>query len=343
MTCTLKQLTPQLRQGLSPVYLISCDEPQLLQSAKATILAHGKKKQFNLRHTLDVGTENCEAFLRTHISNQDLFAEKTILDIRSPKGTWDKPSTQFLCAYLKKPSPDRLIVISCPKFTKAQQQRAWVKAIDQHGVFILIYDLTPNEHLSWLTTQCKQAQLSLHPEATRLLAERTYGHLLAATQAITRLAQLKTTTPIDLDTLAQLICDQAHYSIYELSDACLLGNPKVAMRMLKKIQEKSTAPSLVLWAINRTLRTLEPMILKKNAGQPTAQILNATWSHQKPPLQAALQRMNSEDLQQYIYLSAQCELCIKGCASQNPWHALAALCLAVAGSPLITQHILTHD
>ena len=84
-----KQLSASLKKNSHPLYIISGDEPLLIQEARDEIIASKKQRGFELRELVTIESNfNWESlYYATEASS--LFAEKKILDIRNPQTKFD--------------------------------------------------------------------------------------------------------------------------------------------------------------------------------------------------------------------------------------------------------------
>jgi DNA polymerase-3 subunit delta len=89
MQLTIKQLPTQLTKSLSPLYLISGDEPLLIQDARDMIVAQAKKNGFTEKQLLHVDTGFQAETLSLAIEHRDLFSDKKIIDIRNAAAKFD--------------------------------------------------------------------------------------------------------------------------------------------------------------------------------------------------------------------------------------------------------------
>jgi DNA polymerase-3 subunit delta len=291
---TLKQLPTQLKNKLSPVYLLSGDEPLFLQEARDAIFAACKSNGFGEKELFHVDASFRPESLIGAIQNQSLFAEKKIIDIRNPAAKFDPTLVTFFQQFFSNPCDDYVIVISTDKLTAAQQKSDWCETIKKHGVFIPIWPLQLNEFPQWITDRAKQLSIQLPGTLSNLLAAYCEGNLLAAHQALEKLKTLYPSAEITREQLISVIADDARFNIFDLSDAMMRNDTKKISRILTRLEQTGEEPTLVLWAICRKLR--------ENSNHPKT----------KKALQHA----------------AIVDEIIKGGKPGNAWQALLTLCLA---------------
>ena len=113
---------------LAPVYLVTGDEPLLVQEACDTIRQTARQRDFlerELHHT-DAGFSWDSL---THSANSiSLFAEKKIIEIRVHNGKPGDAGSKALVEYCQSPSEDNLLLLEFPKLDKRTQNSKWFKA-----------------------------------------------------------------------------------------------------------------------------------------------------------------------------------------------------------------------
>ena len=122
-----------MQNSLLPCYLVSGDEPLLVQEALDTIRAAAREQGFDARE-LHVATTGFDwAELTGASANLSLFAEKRIVELRLPT---DKPGRQGgagIIELLDNAGDDLLILISAPKLDRSAAASNWAKAVQSHS------------------------------------------------------------------------------------------------------------------------------------------------------------------------------------------------------------------
>lgn len=325
------------QKRLLPVYLISGDEPFLVQEAKQTILKAAKAGGFSVHERLEAnGTSFDWSTLTTAAQHLSLFSDKTLLDLRLPTPKPGIQGSKQLVAYAKHLPDDKLLVITTGKFESNTHQAAWVKAIDKVGAVITLWPVISQQFPTWLKVRLADAKLCLSEQALASLAYHTEGNLLAATQTIERLQLLygQSTSRIDETMLQAALTDSARFDVYQLIETALVGNLPKALRILSSLQAEAVPPTLVLWAITRELRRLAELAQAVQQGQPLSRLFQTQriWSKQQPIIRAALKHHPKMSYWLSMIKQAQLVDClIKGAAEQtNCWLAMERLLAGVA-------------
>ena len=129
------------------------------------------------------------------------------------------------------------------------------------------------------------------------------------------------------------LSDNARFSVFQLADATLKGEARVAMRMLESLRAEGMEPVLVLWALTREARALASLSVRVAAGESAEQALDAArvWSRRKPLVRQALKRLAPAAWLGILQRAARVDRVIKGRATGDTWCELQNLALAMSG------------
>lgn len=293
MQLSASQLDTQLKKSLSPLYLISGDEPLLIQELRDTIFTAAKTRGFSEKEIfyVEAGFQS-DTFLSAS-QNRNLFSEKKIMDIRNPAAKFDATFMDFFQTYFSQPGDDMIFVITTDKLTAAQQKSAWFELIKKIGCYVPVWPIKNDALPLWIIERAKKFNLTISIEMAKLLANFSEGNLLGAAQVIDKLNVLYPATTLSREQILGVLSDHARFTIFDLSDAIAKQNTKKIVRILHRLKQTDEEPTLVLWAICRKLRE------------------NSASSHTKKALQQA----------------AQVDEMIKGGRMGDVWQALLALSL----------------
>lgn len=255
MPVNLGDLPRRLAAGLAPVYLISGDETLLVTEACDAILAAARGQGFTERHLIDgTGGVDWNATFAA-AGNLSLFGEARVLDVRLPRGRFDRQAAQALKGYLAAPPPDTLLLLRTDRLEPRQRSEAWFKAIEAAGICVLVWPLTPRELPGWLSARCRAAGVPLTAEALAEFVERVEGNLLAAVQEIEKLKLAGVTPPVGVAALREAVGDASRYDAFELLDAVCDGAPARVRKMLNMLRQEGRVPALlIMGALNAQLR-----------------------------------------------------------------------------------------
>jgi|TARA_B110000495_G_scaffold200619_1_gene216234 DNA polymerase-3 subunit delta len=327
-----EKLADHLQQKLLPVYLVSGDEPLLLQECCDQIRQKARAENCNEREIIEGGVSNFNWQDILHsASNMSLFADRKLIELRLPSGKPGAEGSKALCEYLDIASGDDVLLIVSGKIDKQSTNSKWYKALDKAGVTVQVWPVDAKNLPRWLQQRVRNAGMSIDDDALRLLCERMEGNLLAAVQEVEKLKLLAADSKITMQTVTEAVSDNARYNLFDMADNALKGNTSVSLRMLYGLRAEGTEPPVVLWALVREIRTLYEAQLDCDSGQSTQQALSSrrVWQNRMPLMQAALTRHNTHSLSLLLEQAARADGSIKGFADGKPWDNLSRLVITL--------------
>jgi DNA polymerase-3 subunit delta len=327
-----EKLADHLQQKLLPVYLVSGDEPLLLQECCDQIRQKARAENCNEREIIEGGVSNFNWQDILHsASNMSLFADRKLIELRLPSGKPGAEGSKALCEYLDIASGDDVLLIVSGKIDKQSTNSKWYKALDKAGVTVQVWPVDAKNLPRWLQQRVRSAGMSIDDDALRLLCERMEGNLLAAVQEVEKLKLLAADSKITMQTVTEAVSDNARYNLFDMADNALKGNASVSLRMLYGLRAAGTEPPVVLWALVREIRTLYEAQLDCDSGQSTQQALSSrrVWQNRMPLMQAALTRHNTHSLSLLLEQAARADGSIKGFADGKPWDNLSRLVITL--------------
>ncbi|MDD2159221.1 MULTISPECIES: DNA polymerase III subunit delta [Pseudomonas] len=333
------QLGKHLQGTLSPVYVISGDEPLLCQEAADAIRAATRQQGFSERQVFNADNNFDWGNLLQAGASLSLFAEKRLLELRIATG---KPSDKgtALLEYLARPAEDTVLLISLPKLDGNAQKSKWGKALidGQNVQFMQIWPVDAHQLPQWIRQRLAQSGLSASAEAVDMIAIRVEGNLLAAAQEIEKLKLLAEGTQIDVDTVQAAVADSARFDVFGLIDAALNGEAAHALRMLEGLRGEGVEPPVILWALAREIRLLATLAQQHAQGMPLDKAFSSArppvWDKRRPLVSKALQRLSASRWAALLEDAQQIDAQIKGQAMGDPWSGLSLLTLSLCGQRL---------
>ncbi|GAB4289268.1 MAG: DNA polymerase III subunit delta [Thiohalomonadaceae bacterium] len=337
MRLRAEQLPSHLTKPLLPIYLVSGDEPLQLNEATDALRAAARAQGYSEREVLQVEAGFDWGTLAAAASHLSLFAARKLIELRLPSGKPGDAGAKALSAYAAAPSPDNLLLISCGKLDKQQQNSKWFKALEAAGAVVQVWPVEPRALPGWVRQRLQARGLQATPEAAQLLADRVEGNLLAAAQEAEKLALLYGSGPLDAEQVRSAVADSARYDVFELADAALGGDAPRCARILEGLRGEGDDPVLILWALVREVRALAQIAAGQAAGTPLATLLqeHRVWDKRKPLYQAALQRHNLRRWRTLLRRAARLDRICKGAEPGNPWDELLQFSLLMAGVRIV--------
>ncbi|GAP66247.1 DNA polymerase III, delta subunit [Mizugakiibacter sediminis] len=314
-------------QQLAPVYLLAGEEPLLLLEAADALRARARAMGYGEREVLDAESGFDWNELARAAAGMSLFAARRLLDLRLPGGKPGKDGAAAIAEYCAAPPPDTVLLITCTQWDR-RSEGAWVKAVEQAGVYVPVWPLKPHELPGWIGERMRSRGLAATPDAIALLAGRVEGNLLAAAQEIDKLAVLHGEGRLDAATLEQLVADSARYDAFRLSDAAFGGDGARALRVLAGLRgEGEDLIPLLGWLISQLGIAARLAAARDFAAAARAEGL---WQAREQLFRKALKRAPADHWARCLMRAGSIDRMAKGRASGDPWRELERLVVAIA-------------
>jgi DNA polymerase-3 subunit delta len=323
-----EQLAANLSQRSYPLYLISGDEPLLVEESCDILRQHYKALGYTERIVFHIEAGfNWQEFLNA-LNNDSLFAAKALVELRL-KGKLPETGGKIIQRYSETPIANNVLLVIADKIDSTQQKSSWFKAIDTHGVIVQIWPLEPSRFQSWLIHRLKKAGLTVDSQGIQLLTELLAGNLLAATQEITKLAILYGKGEIlSYEQIAQSITDNAKFDTMRLMAASLAGDIKLVNRIFASLKKELVEPVILLWQITNELRTLIKIKIAVNQGMNIDGVITANriFYSRKIAVKKVVAQCSLNSLYHLLHRTSEIELILKGAKNFPPlWHELQKL------------------
>ncbi|MGN0920403.1 MAG: DNA polymerase III subunit delta [Cellvibrio sp.] len=328
-----EQLDQALKKGLDSIYILSGDEPLLIQEAADSIRAQARKQGFSERELFHVDNQFDWGQLLSAANALSLFAEKKILELRMPSGKPGDKGAKILQDYVESPSPDNLLLIITNKIDGATQKTKWFKALESRASWVQVWPVPPAQLPRFISQRLTTAGLKAEPDAIALLASRIEGNLLAAIQEIEKLKLIASDQIITTEFMASAVADSARYDVFGLADKALAGDKVGAVKMLQGLRNEGTDAITILWALAREIRALIQVADAINQGQAfeAAARQSGIWDKRQPLFQQAIRRLRPNQLQQLLRKANGVDKAIKGMRNAEPWDELLDIILNLSG------------
>jgi len=344
MRLKAEQIEAHLRRGLAPVYLVSGDEPLLVQEACDAIRARARKDDYSERDVLHVEAGFDWNALTAASNTLSLFAERRLIELRLPKAKPGDAGGKALVAYAERPPEDTVLLVIAGKLDAQAQRTKWVTALEGAGVFVQVWPVAVKQLPAWIQQRMRARGMQPEREAVTLLAERVEGNLLAAAQEIDKLELLYGRGPIDAQQVARAVADSSRFDVYGLVDAALAGEGARAARIVAGLRGEGIDPVLVLWALAREIRGLAGMAYDLGGGQKLDQVVAAhrVWKSRQPLVKQGLKRLPAAGWWRLLDHAGTIDRMIKGALPGNAWDELLQLSLSLAGKPFVEATTRGH-
>lgn len=341
MQLKAEQLAEQLKQGLSPIYLIYGDEHMLVEETSDFIRTAAKQAGIDERQTWHVEGRFDWSQIQWQEQAMSLFSSQRLLEIRLPSGSPGKEGGEAIRRYCENPPEDTFLLIISGKIDARSQKSKWFTTIDNLGVTVPIWPINTNQLPAWISQRMKQKGLTASRTANAVLAERVEGNLFAAAQEIEKLALLAKGSEVDEQLVLESVADNARFQAFGLMDDIYAGKAEKVPRMIDRLKAEGLEFLSVFSAVSWSLHRMVDMAVQASHGGNLEQIFDRQKPKviykSRPIIQQALSRHSVKQWQTFLSEMAKIDAAAKGANSSSPWSLLESLCLQVAGVNVLEQ------
>ncbi len=330
-------------ENLKPVFFLSGEEPLQMMEAADAIRMAANKFGYTEREILQVETGFNWDSLTMSSCALSLFSEKKILDLRLSNSKPGKAGSNALREYVAKLPTDKILLIQTDKLDARTKNTAWVKALDNAGVMIQVWKLSPAQTLGWIAKRLRQNNFQPNQDAVRFLTERVEGNLLAAAQEINKLRLLYGEGSLSLEQVQESVSDSSRFNIFDLSNAVMMGNAHRVQHILYSLQQEGVAVQLVLWTLSDISRQLYDACFQLDQGVNQTRVMSKIPRPRQQSFQVALQRLRqSTNWQDILSRNAEIDRLSKGQSEEGNkgmgriWAGLLELALLLSGANVMS-------
>ncbi|WP_394130477.1 DNA polymerase III subunit delta [Shewanella maritima] len=321
----------QVNRHLSPlpqVCMVFGDDPWLVEHTKQTLITAAKQQGFEERIQLSQETGFSWNDLIQEWQSMSLFASRRIIELTLPNAKPGADGSGAFQTLLAQANPDILLILQGPKLGLEQTNSKWFKSLDKAGLYIPCATPEGKQFERWLDSRISHYQLTIHHDAKAMMFSLFEGNLLAAEQALQMLQLLSPEQDITAQHLQEYFEDQSRFSVFQLTDALLLNHHKQAQHMLSQLQGEGTAMPILMWALFKEINLLLTLKLGMSQGTPLAKLYSQhrIWDKRKPLYQAALQRLELDQISHMLAFASKLELNLKQHGAED-WVGTSHLCL----------------
>ena len=267
MQLRTEQLPDEIeRKGLSPVYLISGDEPLQLNEATDLIRLKAREQGVEERIVLDVATGFDWNRLIEESASMSLFASTRLIELRMGSSKPGRDGGKVLTKYAEQLASNNILLITSDRLDKRTQQSKWYKSLNKVGVTIQIWPIEVTRLPAWIRQRVQKYNKHITDDAAQLIADRVEGNLLAASQEIDKLCLLIDNNEITADDVISAVTDSARYDVFELIECAYANETKRLMRMLNGLKSEGMEPMAIYGALMWDYRRLCSMAYHFNNG-----------------------------------------------------------------------------
>lgn len=316
-----------LREPLKPCYLISGDEPLLVQEALDALRDAARKQGFESRE-LHVQLDRFDwNVIATAGSEMSLFASRRVVELRLPTGKPGREGSAAIAGLAGQAGDDLLFVVQTPKLDRRAASARWVKALESVGMHVQVWPVKARELPQWIAERMRRAGLEPDREAVRIIADRIEGNLLAASQEIEKLRLILGEGKVGGEDVRSAVADSSRFDVYQLADAALAGNPARALRILDGVRAEGVEPFVVVWVLTRELRVLARLAEAVESGMSlsTAMQKAKVWQSRQNLMRSCVGRHRRSDFFGMIETCRRADAAAKGQLRSDPWQLVTNL------------------
>ena len=241
-----------------------------------------------------------------------LFASRKCRIVMLPNGKPGQQGSKAIQALCADPGEGNLYIFVTPALDRQSRNSSWCKAIEAAGEVVEIKPVYDNQMADWLVRRAQSKGLGIDAQSAQFLAECTEGNLLAADQELEKLVlRFHDQGKVDFETIHESVSQSARYSHFLLVDACLAGNTRRALKILRSLQLEGYASVQLRWAMQNVLEQLDRLRLSTQAGERAWQELRI-WRSKQRLYQQALARLSSAQIERLLQSCATLDRLGKG-------------------------------
>jgi len=330
-----EKLNQALSSGLAPIYIVSGDEPLLVQECCDSIRLAARKADYVEREVFHVESGfDWQEFIYS-ASSLSLFADQKLLELRMSTAKPGNDGARSLKEYAAMPPSSNLLLLSLPRLDKGTQNAQWFKALEKAGVFIQIWPVTGKDLPRWIDSRFKKVGLQASRDAVMSMAARVEGNLLAAAQEIDRIKLISPSTAIEADVVEEGVADSARFDVFQLLDAALMGKGSRCLKITDSLHNEGSEVLYLSTMLAREVRNLIGMSEAMQTSSVDAAMQQArVWQKRKPLIAATLNRHDLAALLQLQSRVNSIDAMVKGVQPGDPWDELTRAILLLAGTRL---------
>ena len=314
-------------QNLAPLYLISGDEPLLTAEAETEIIQRAKAAGFDEVTRFQIDPQFDINLLAHAAESLSLFSSQRVLCCHFTH--WPSANTaNWLMEYIEHPATDIILILCVPKLSPREKNSRLGKSLLKKAIHTALWPIAAYKMPGWLQSRAKTRGLKLAPDALSLLATRTEGNLLAATQTLEKLTLHFGKQTINAAQLDDFIQDTAQFNTFDLITATLLGQTERALRILNVLKAERGEPVLILAALVKDLRLTYQLQQSNNPAAFFQQ--QRIWQNKQRELSTAAHSLNARALRALLSEADEIDSVIKGALPGNSWDRLYRLMSRIA-------------
>lgn len=330
-----QMLAQQVQKRIAPLYMLIGQDNYLLDDSLATIKSAIKKVHEYDEKIISIQAADDWNQVREEASSYSLFSDTVLLNIFFDKKSIDAAGKKVLTECLNSINSRCFIIIRAPNVPAKQLQ--WLSSHEQ-AIVSVAYPLNAATMKNWIATQLRNKTINFDPQVPDIIHQYTQGNMLACAQVIEKIALCNDpNSKINIQQAREHLSDQCDHNLFELVDACLLGQGDKAIQVLRHAANNKTEATLVLWMLTQEIRTITQLanLLQQRVDIRTACSQLKIWPQRITMYQASCNRLNQNALHQLHRYCYSIDEHIKSSLNTQVWNSLENLALSVCLGQLI--------
>lgn len=322
-------LSQHLQKKLSPIYWLVGQDTYFIEDSLNTIKNHIKNTHDCEESMMYIQSADEWRKVVEEANNYSLFSEATLLNVIYDKKSMDSASKKIITDYLKNPNSRCFIIIRTPNIPA--KQLSWITPLNDI-LSIIHYPLNNDAMTQWINNQLRKHSFTFDSHLPALITQYSQGNMLACAQVIEKLSLCyAANTHITTQQGLEHVFNQCEHSLYELTEAFLLGRADKSIQILRHAANNKTEATLVLWMLTQEIRLLLQLnhLLAQHIDMKTACARLKIWPQRISLYQSALKRISHKKLQQLIQYSLAIDEQIKSNLNTQMWNSLERIVLGL--------------
>jgi DNA polymerase-3 subunit delta len=327
----------------SPIW-VATDEPLLQVESGDLVRARARALGHVERVVIDVGTGFDASRLVGESRSQSLFGERRLLDLRLagklPRGFGEALAEVAIATRATGAGgtpADCAVLVTSPRLDKAATGSAWFGGAMADGLLVEGNAPEPAQFGRWIAQRLAANDQRADDASIALIAERTEGNLVAAQQAIDRLALLAPRGRVEAAIVDEAVTDNARFDPFGLVEAALSGQVGRTLAMVDALRAEDAPLPLLAWSLADALRRLLRAIDARESGQPVPSALRSAgvFGRREAAYRRALGTLTRDQAIDALRQVARLDRMAKGVDSSalagDPWSMAERILVAIAG------------
>ena len=231
------------KQGKKAILIIG-EEPVIKKHINNVI------QKFSFQNNLeqiriDVESATKLEIINAKFTNDSLFSEGSILKISISTGRISEEIKKFLISEVQKKDTNNFFVFYFKQNIKDFSKLSWPKILKDTCLILEASVPPPNNFKETVSLRAKFYDLSFTDGAIEMLSQLTMGNFLLVENELIKLQLMFDKDEINEKKLINHLSNGAKYDTFDLINASLLGNKKIAINSLKCLCENGVDPLAV--------------------------------------------------------------------------------------------------